>query len=651
MSLRTKFQFFFIILLVLSNAVIAFVLIDKQQSLVEKGFHQKTSAIALSISNDAKELALNNSVLAQYSIQNKLTQEKEISQAVLFNQNHVPLITYRTEKAPQLSISSYKTLFHQGTQIGHLYLVFSIEHSKKLMGELYSQLFKMLLLSLIIATVFAYFLDRFFSSRISQLNRALEETAETQGYSIRLPEGSKDEIGQAYQNFNKLVVNTERLTDTLIHQVNHDFLTHLYNRYYFNGKLEITLKNSHRDQTKAVCYIDLDRFKIINDTYGHAIGDEFLMLIANELKKSIEHEKGITLARVSGDEFMLLFENTDEHHLSRVLHDCLHHITQFSMPIHEQHLSVGVSIGAVMFKAPKNNMHTLITYADAACYRAKHSGGNSVAIFWEESNELQTEHQSLYWVQKIRQAIRQKELQVYLQPIVSADQFLNKKNAYEALVRLEEDGKVIAPFAFIKTLEKYGMMYELDIYMLAASLEKMEANKDWLQNIDHISINLSALTVNMPKAADNIFNIIFESTIPFNKICFEITETVALSNVNHAKKFITLLKQQGCKFSLDDFGTGMASFDYLYNLPVDYLKIDGSFIKDIYTDPIKSEMVKAMESIANLMDLETIAEFVENETIAEHLHEIGVSYHQGYLYSKPQPFDQIVQRYTEESSD
>ena len=232
--------------------------------------------------------------------------------------------------------------------------------------------------------------------------------------------------------------------------------------------------------------------------------------------------------------------------------------------------------------------------------------------------------------------------------IINSQTTQNNKPSYESLIRLQENDHIITPCAFIPTLERFNLMSEVDFYMVQEVVKHLNEHPDFLNKVNHISINLSGTTLTVPDAAERIIQIIEQSQLPFHKFCFEVTETTAVSNLKEAKLFIAHLSNKGCLFSLDDFGTGMASFEYLYALPLNTLKIDGSFIKDIAVDPIKFEMVKSMQNIANLMNLETVAEYVENQAIIDKLNEIGVHHHQGYHYSEPKPIQTFLNPVEEE---
>lgn len=642
MTLRFKLNLFIGLVLIVSNGIVALTLMDKQQALLAKNLHQQSEAITTLISQDAVKLVLLDSPQAASDIKQKLENLKDLQEITFLNNKQVPVLQLSNQPTDDDSIIEHTDLMFQGQVLGKVNLSFSGENKKQLQEELNLFLLKILIATLLIAITFSYFIDRIFSQRISALNSALKETAQSNDYSKRLSNHGQDEIGEAYKHFNMLVKNTERLTASLIDQINQDSLTRLYSRAFINNKISHILKQDDKKQTHALCYLGLDKFKIINDTFGHNIGDKFLVQVSRRLEKVVKPLEDAYLARAGSDEFILLLANTNEQQLNNILNRCIEVVTNFEMIERQQQLSVGLSIGAILFNQTNESKHSLIAAADAACYQAKQKGGNCSAIYWIDSDEYNSEREIVQWIHRIRNAIKDDKLKVYLQPIVSSDQFINPKPSYEALVRLQENDKVISPFAFIPTLERYGLMHEVDFYMIEQTLMLMSQHRDWLSDIKHISINLSGHTLNLPNSAKRIIKEIEDHNIPFSQVCFEITETAALSNLNHAQQFIEELKSYGCKFSLDDFGTGMASFDYLYNLPLNYLKIDGSFIKDITSDPVKEEMVTAMQKIAALMELETVAEFVENQEIIDRLNQIGITYHQGYHYSAPKPFAEFT---------
>jgi len=651
MILRVKLNVLLITILVLTNGSLAYFLSEKQKEIISNNIDIQAEAISTLIAKDAIQLILLNTPDYAADLSSKLSSLKNLSKTNIYNASYKNILTINNQHLIHETdlIKKQLPLSFSGSTLGHIELFFTKQSYQEATESLTLFLMQIFAVGLILSLLFALYIDRFFSKRISQLNTALESTSNKQDYSIRLPEKHTDEIGKAYQNFNQLVENTEQLLkkqasqeQLLSFQAYHDTLTGLHNRLYITEFLKKLISKDNNNEIHALCYFDLDKFKIINDSFGHPVGDQLLIKLAAQIEQFINTQPNIQVARIGGDEFVLIVQNTQEKQLQNSLTELKHLIQNFRLDYQGQKLSVGVSIGAILFSTPSESIHTLFSAADTACYHAKHKGGNTLSIFWLDSPELKIEKDLINWVQRIRNAITSRQLLVYLQPIIQSKTTQYSKPSYESLIRLQEGSDIIAPFAFIPTLERFHMMPDLDFYMVQEVVFHLSKQPSFLNTVNHISINLSGTTLTIPDAAERIIQIIEISKLPFHKFCFEITETTAVSNLKEAKVFIDLLSQKGCLFSLDDFGTGMASFEYLYALPLNTLKIDGSFIKDITEDPIKFEMVKSMQNIANLMDLETVAEYVESQAIIDKLNEIGVHHHQGYHYSKPQPIQTFM---------
>ena len=650
MILRVKINLLLITIILLTNGTLAYLLSEKQQEIISINFNLQADAISHLIAQDAIKLIMLNTPSSINDISSKLNKLETLLQTKIYDDSGKEILKIQHKNIPEESdlIKKQLPLSFSGKTFGHIELLFTTDNYYEAEKSLTLFLIRIFTIGMIFSLLFAFYLDRFFSKRISQLNAALQHTTARQDYSIRLPEKHSDEIGKAYQNFNQLVNNTEQLLkkqasqeQLLRFQAYHDTLTGLHNRLYITELLK-TILSTDQPTNQALCYFDLDKFKIINDTFGHPVGDQLLIKLAEKIEQFTQTIPNADIARIGGDEFVFIVRNTNKSSLSETLKQLQSIIQDFRLDYQGQALSVGVSIGAILFETTNENIHTLFSAADTACYHAKHKGGNTISIFWLHGPELKLEKEIINWVQRIRNAMNNRQLLVYLQPIIQSPIQPHNKPSYESLMRLQEGSHIIAPFAFIPTLERFNIMPEVDFYMIKEVIAHLKKRPEFLNTVNHISINLSGATLTIPDAANRIIKIIEQSQLPFHKFCFEITETTAVSNLKEAKCFIEQLSQKGCLFSLDDFGTGMASFEYLYALPLNTLKIDGSFIKDITSDPIKYEMVKSMQNIANLMNLETVAEYVESQEIIDKLNEIGVHHHQGYYYSEPKPIEEFI---------
>lgn len=438
------------------------------------------------------------------------------------------------------------------------------------------------------------------------------------------------------------VTHEYELAEQLSYQASHDNLTGLINRREFERRAERLLTGiQHNKGEHAICYMDLDKFKIVNDTCGHHAGDELLRQITLILQDTVR--KRDTLARLGGDEFGILMEHCSLEDANRVANSILSAIRDYQFYWEGQSFRIGMSIGLATITELTPNLTEMMKQADAACYKAKDLGRNRIHVYHTEDTLLAQRHGEIQWVTRLQQALEKDSFCLYAQSIEPLDGSSGKY--YELLIRLkDEKGELILPGAFLPAAERYNLMVKLDLWVIEKTFTSLTNNPDFIKQINFISINLSGSSVTESSVLDFIIAQLDESGIDRNKICFEITEISAISNLTAAIKFISTLKGFGCQFALDDFGNGLSSFAYLKNLPVDYLKIDGMFVKDIVEDPVNHAMVKSINEIGKVMGMKTIAEFVENDEIKGMLREIGVIYAQGYGIEKPVSFDALLDR-------
>jgi len=432
------------------------------------------------------------------------------------------------------------------------------------------------------------------------------------------------------------VTRERRMARQMTWQATHDSLTGLANRNEFADRLANLLGgmggNDHQEH--ALLYLDLDQFKVVNDTCGHAAGDELLKQLSRLLRSHVP--TNCSLARLGGDEFGVLIENANVEQARQIANQLLQAIGDFTFRWEERRFDVGVSIGMVPIQRETPNASFVLSAADVACYVAKESGRNRIHVYEESDIDLGQRHSEMHWVSRIKEALEENRFVLYRQAItaLTSDE---KTPHYELLVRLRaEDGSIVPPGAFIPAAERYNLMNALDRWVIDAAFKALqEMYSDGDQGI--YSINLSGNSINDDQLPAYIQDKINEHRIRPGQLCFEVTETAAVFNLEKASRMIASLKQLGCRFSLDDFGSGLSSFGYLKNLPVDFIKIDGSFVKDMNTDPMNRAIVEAIHQVGHTLSIRTIAEFVENEQIVEQLRDIGVDFAQGYYFSKPEP--------------
>lgn len=424
----------------------------------------------------------------------------------------------------------------------------------------------------------------------------------------------------------------------LSYQASHDSLTGLINRSEFERRLGLALQSAAKhDRQHAVLYLDLDQFKVVNDTCGHAAGDQLMRQASGLLQQALREED--TLARLGGDEFGVLLENCPADVALRIADKLRQTLSDFHFAWAHLSFNIGVSIGLVNVTDGLFTLAEVLRAADTACYMAKEKGRNRVQVYHPDDSELTLRQGEMEWVGRLQRALDDNRFVLYAQDIVP----VNRQQACgvhcELLVRMmDEHGNLVPPMAFIPAAERYNLMPAIDRWVIRTAFGMLARMRDGGEPIELCSINLSGASIGDERFLEFVREQLQSSTVPHESICFEVTETAAIANLDKAMHFIQEMKALGCRFSLDDFGAGMSSFAYLKHLPVDYLKIDGVFVKDMADDPIDRAMVEAINNVGHVMGKQTIAEFVDDERVMGALREIGVDFAQGYGVAKPQPF-------------
>lgn len=423
----------------------------------------------------------------------------------------------------------------------------------------------------------------------------------------------------------------------------HDTLTGLLNRYAFEQQLADALATvaSEANTSHALCYMDLDQFKVINDTCGHVAGDAMLQMIAHLIQRTLR--RGDIIARLGGDEFALLLNDCPVEQAERLGQKICDVVREFRFTWEDKSFATGVSIGVVRIDSDSESTPNVMSAADSACYVAKEMGRNRVYVHGGQDEEVARHQGEMQWVAEIRAAIDEHRLCLHSQSIVPLDPTDVDKTHFEVLLRMKgRDGQYIMPGAFLPAAERYDLMPMLDRWVIDTTLSWIAEAPQIMAGMAFCAINLSGQSLADDRLADYILDELDLLRVPADKVCFEITETAAVGRLDQALQFIGRLKKRGIRFALDDFGTGMSSFAYLKTLPVDYVKIDGSFIKDMLDDPVDRAMVASINEIGHLMGLATIAEYVENDEIKQMLIEMGVDYAQGFGIARPEPLDSML---------
>ena len=438
------------------------------------------------------------------------------------------------------------------------------------------------------------------------------------------------------------ITESKRINEEMSHRASHDMLTGLINRSEFEHRLSRVVVTAQKDfTTHALCFLDLDQFKVVNDTSGHIAGDELLRQLGTLLRSHIRQRD--TLARIGGDEFAILMEHCGIDQASRAAEAVRKLIENFQFDWEGRSYHIGVSIGVALITNSTKDSTEVLKHADLACYTAKDHGRNRIHVYHNDDENQAKQESDIHWAARATEAMENDHFLLYVQPIEPLSD-PNATTAYEVLLRLKDPNGdiIIPPGAFLPAVERYNLACKVDLWVIDTLFKWVAEHASQLKNIHHFSINLSGQSLGDEALLGHVVTLLNNKTLPADKITFEITETAAISNLRDATNFMTILKSHGCSFALDDFGSGLSSFAYLKNLPVEYLKIDGMFVKDIIDDPIDAAMVRSINDIGHVMNMKTIAEFVENNAIKQQLIEIGIDYAQGYGISPPFPLDELL---------
>jgi diguanylate cyclase (GGDEF)-like protein len=423
------------------------------------------------------------------------------------------------------------------------------------------------------------------------------------------------------------------------HLAYHDSLTALPNREHFHQRLgEVLADPEIRAGQHAVMYIDLDQFKIVNDTCGHSAGDQLLRQLAHLLQATLR--KGDLLARLGGDEFAVLLVNCGTEQACQVAEKLRETVAAFRFFWEARIFAVGASIGVVPLDGDSLPVATVMSAADAACYAAKDSGRNQVQVYRPDNAEVVQRRTEMSWVNRITRALDEQRFRLRYQPIVALASRDGPLEHIEMLVSMiDEKGLSVGPDAFIPAAERYNLMPAIDRWVIDSALRFIGALPASAHHLQTCCINLSGSSLTDEHLLQYIQEKLREYGVSPRRVCFEITETATIANMNRALRLIGELRARGCRFALDDFGTGLASFAYLKHLPVDFLKIDGTFVKNIARDPVNLAIVKATNEIGHALGIKTIAEYVEDIETLEALRQLGVDYGQGFGIARPMPLE------------
>lgn len=438
------------------------------------------------------------------------------------------------------------------------------------------------------------------------------------------------------------VTETRKLSQQLQYQAQHDLLTGTFSRNYFERELEKALREvASYTRTHAMLYIDLDQLKVLNDTAGHEAGDAAIQFCASMLEEVLPYNS--ILARMGGDEFAILLKDCTELDVKKVAGTIITTLSEHAFIWEDIRLNLNCSIGIRLIDHTASSPQMVHAQADTACHVAKEEGRNRYSMYCLDDKELRRREQEMESVNLVHDALANQRIELFAQQILDLtgeEQGMH----FEILIRIKNaEGEYISPGIFMPASERYNIAHLLDKQVVTQALDYLSGNPEVLEHLNTCSINLSGHSMGNKEFIRFLLDKLSQSSVPCDKICLEITETAAMSNMNQAIEFFTQLKALGCQIALDDFGSGLSSFGYLKKLPVDVVKIDGIFVRDIDVNEMDHLMVRSINDLARQMGKKTVAEFVENTHIIEQLMELGVDYAQGYIIGKPKPLAELIE--------
>ena len=628
---------------------------------------RETLAVSLSttvnsaLRHDLLKGILSNDASVYSDLSFRLAGFQQIDRVLLLNDQNKPVFNYlhtdktyqnlvdRSTETPQFhgeDLFVKHPLIEDGYQYGSaVYVIdmmsFSTQFEKHLIF-----LFIALPLELLLALLFTWWISRSYNQPFTQLVEAMKRNDVGLNQFSPVHTDAKNEIGALFNGYNEMIHKVEATTEQMRYLSEHDDLTGLYNRYY----IELLIQKALQDETAqhhVLLNIDLDQFKLINDAAGHSAGDELLKMVAHSCQDMLPDS--VSMARIGGDDFYILLPNHSEKIGKAIAETLLEHLSDFRFSWEGQAYSVSASIGMVAFKPFEYTLEELVKAADSAFYSAKSAGRKKLHIFHSEDEESQYYKHEVQIASYIKEALAQGAsptpskntayFELFAQGITPLQHNNHDKISYEILIRLRDmKGNLIAPDAFLPTAERYQMMADIDGFVLTQYLNRVQSLPTHLTKLHKAHINLAGSSLNNADFQTRLKQLVSEHPhFPWRKLELEITETSAVGNFNQAMPFIQYCQALGIGLALDDFGTGMSSFEYLKSLPFDVIKIDGSFVKDMHSDPSDKAVIRYIQEISALRNQETVAEYVETQEDVDVLTEIGITYGQGYFLGRPKP--------------
>ncbi len=613
---------------------------------------QQIEITSKSLNNDLLKVILAPSAAIFSDLTLRISPFKTVKGLLILDKNNHPIFKYgeqvNIEKNKNLLVDSplflpknlllKQVISADGHRFGYSIIDIDLTQFLAKQSANFNQLLVIFPASLVLALFVSGGLSRSFTRPFSKLAQSMAKNDVSHNLFYPVSTRSKNEIGQLFDGYNEMLTTIKDTTEHLRFQSEHDDLTQLYNRFYVEKKATELLSNPN-NKLNAMVILDIDQFNIINNSAGFQAGDELLKMIASQCSNGLPDKA--TFARIGGDDFTLLLEDIEEESALEMINKRLERMADFRFSWEGIAYSVSMSMGVVFFKPNQYSLNQLIKYANNAFYIAKSQGRGKLAIHSEDNETVERYDLEIHVANDIKDALAKKgdaRFELFAQAIVPL-QYKTDEIGYEILIRMwDSKGNFVPPDNFLPTAERYQLMAEIDMYVLWEFLELATSSPEHIAKLHTAHVNLAGSSLNNPDFQAKVKEAVSHFSFPWNKLELEITETSAVGNFNQAKPFIEYIKNLGIGLALDDFGTGMSSFEYLKSLPFDVVKIDGSFVKDMHTDPSDKAVIRYIHEISELRNQKTVAEYVETEEDVIELTKIGITYGQGYHLGKPIPF-------------
>ena len=609
----------------------------------------EVDTISQSLNNDLLKAILNPNADTFSDISYRLSAFKKLIGLVLYDENKKPIFQYGDIKSLQTKkniIVDKKSIFDEssllitkdlevdGYAFGQTLMNINLQTYKNREKEISQTILLIFPFALLFGLFVSLYLSQSFTKPFVQLISAMKNSDPIHGKIRTITTKAKNEIKDLFDGFNDQMDVILKSTQQLHFQAKHDQLTNIYNRFAIENELQNVLKNNNNLEY-ILLTIDLDQFKLINDSAGFQAGDELLKMIVGEYGSIIPPNS--MFARVDGDGFMVLIKDYGLEDGKILLKESLEKLSDFRFSWNGETYSISACIGLVYFKSFQYTLKELLQISNSSLYGAKVQGRNKSYIYNASDNITKRLDTELSTASFIKEALGDgpSRFELFAQDIVPL-QYETSKVSYEILIRMwDKDNNFVSPDDFLPTAQRYQLMTDIDIHVLWTYLQTVTKSKEHIDNLHSAHINLAGSSLNNPDFQKKVKEAVEYFDFPWEKLELEVTESSAIGSFTQANEFIKWIKSVGIGLALDDFGTGMASFEYLKSLPFDVVKIDGSFVKDMHTDPIDKAVIKYIQEIATLKGQETVAEYVETKEDIEVLKEIGITYGQGYYLGKP----------------